>query len=538
MINNIIDELKWRNLIKDVSNEEKILNAQKLQKGIYCGFDPTNNSLHLGNLLQIILLRRFALSGFQAIALIGGATAMIGDPSGKNQERNLLSSSQLLINIKAINKQLADLINQDSFNDFNALELIHSFNLLVPQDYQVLDMIFKSINPNSQYKTSLVAILKKLPLPLQELELTNQELVEFYQILNLDVSYLKKQENLLNLNFSQLLNYLKTWVQSWIQFSQLTWGQTSLLDSKKVKKIKILNNNDWLGNFNVLSFFREVGKDFNLNQMLNKEMVAKRLETGISYTEFSYMVLQGYDFYHLYSKENCYLQSGGSDQWGNITAGIELIRKKNGENSQAAGLTINLLTKANGEKFGKSEKGAIFLTSEKTSTYEFYQFLFNQEDQEIKKLLAALTFFTEKQINFILSLHKKNPKLRISQKILAAVTTIFVHKLSGYFQALKITNALFKDEIKKLSAQEILAIFKDVPIIKVFSDQHLVTILVDNKICQSKRQVRELLNNGAISVNGIKVTDESTIITKKSAINQQITLIKKGKRHYYLIFHS
>lgn len=535
MANNIIDELKWRNLVKDISNEEKILNAQKLQKGIYCGFDPTNVSLHLGNLLQILLLRRFALFGFQAIAVVGGATAMIGDPSGKSQERNLLSTEQLAINIKSISKQVTNLVNYKTISNFNALDLIRDFNLLNNHDYQLLEMIFKSINPNSQYQESLVAILKKLPLPLQEMGLVTQELVEIYQNLNLNTNYLQQQENLSNLKFTELLSYLNSWTKAWIQFSQLTWGEVK---AKNVKDIKILNNNDWLGKFNILNFFREVGKDFNINQMLSKETVSKRLETGISYTEFSYMVLQGYDFYHLYTNENCYLQSGGSDQWGNIVSGIDLIRKKVGENSQAAGLTINLLTKANGEKFGKSENGAIFLAHEKTSTYEFYQFLFNQDDKDLKKLLSALTFFEEKQINFILSLHEKNPKARIGQKILAAVLTIFIHKLPGYFQALKITNALFNNEIKQLTAQEILAIFKDVPIIKQSTDQNLVTILIENNICQSKRQVKEFISDGAILVNGEKISDENSIISKKAAINQKITLIKKGKRHYYLVFHQ
>ncbi|MBE4704090.1 tyrosine--tRNA ligase [Spiroplasma platyhelix] len=535
MTNNIIDELKWRNLVKDISNSDKILNAQKLQKGIYCGFDPTNDSLHLGNLMQIILLRRFALFGFQAIALVGGATGMIGDPSGKSQERNLLDTEQLANNLKSISKQLTSLVNHKATSDFNALELIREFNLLNNNDYEMLDMVFKSINPNAQYQNSLIAVLKKLPLPLQEVGLSNQELNEFYQILKLDPNYLKQQENLANLNFSDLLGYIKVWTQAWVQFSELTWGHSA---TNAIKNIKVLNNNDWLGQINIINFLRDVGKDFNINQMLGKEMVAKRLETGISYTEFSYMVLQSYDFYHLYTKEECFLQSGGSDQWGNITTGLELIRKKVGESSQAAGLTINLLTKANGEKFGKSEQGAIFLAAEKTSTYDFYQFLFNQEDSDLKKLLAALTFFEEDQIAFILNLHQKNPKLRIGQKILAAVVTIFIHKLPGYFQALKITNALFKDEIKQLTAQEILAIFKDVPIIKQVSDQNLATLLVDNKICQSKRQVKDLLNDGAISVNGEKMTDENVVISKKAAINQQITLIKKGKRHYYLVFHE
>lgn len=535
MTNNIIDELTWRELIKDISNSDKVLNAQKLQKGIYCGFDPTNDSLHLGNLMQVILLRRFALFGFQAIALVGGATGMIGDPSGKSQERNLLDATQLANNIKSISQQLTTLVNHEIIKEFNVLDLIRDFNLLNNKDYQTLEMVFKSINPNSQYQNSLVTVLKKLPLPLQELELTSQELVELYQVLKLDTNYLKQQENLASLAFNELLNYLKVWSQAWLQFSELTWGQAI---NQNTKKIKILNNSDWLNQFSIISFLREVGKDFNINQMLGKEMVAKRLESGISYTEFSYMVLQSYDFYHLYSKEDCYLQSGGSDQWGNITTGLELIRKKVGEDSQAAGLTINLLTKANGEKFGKSEKGAIFLAAEKTSTYEFYQFLFNQEDNDLKKLLSALTFLNQEQITFILHLHEKNPKLRIGQKILAAVVTIFIHKLPGYLQALKITNALFKDEIKQLTAQEILAIFKDVPIIKQASDQNLVTILVENKICQSKRQVRDLLNDGAITVNGEQISDENALITKKAAINQQVTLIKKGKRHYYLVFHE
>lgn len=534
MTSNIIDELKWRNLIKDVSNSEKILDAQKLQKGIYCGFDPTNDSLHLGNLLQVLLLRRFALFGFQAIALVGGATAMIGDPSGKSTERNLLSTEKLANNIQAISKQLTELVNQQAFNNFNALDLIRNFNLLNNHDYQVVDMIFKSINPNSQYQQSLITIFKKLPLPLEELTLEQNDLIELYQILKLDVNYLKQRDNLANLNFSELLTYLEKWSKAWVQFSQLTWGKSIT----NIKTIKVLNNNDWLGNFNILSFLREVGKDFNINQMLNKETIATRLDSGISYTEFSYTVLQGYDFYHLYTKENCYLQSGGSDQWGNITSGLELIRKKIGEESQAAGLTINLLTKSNGEKFGKSEQGAIFLSQEKTSTYDFYQFLFNQEDKDLQKLFSALTFFEENQINFILNLHQKNPKLRIGQKILAAVLTIFIHKLPGYFQALKITNALFKDEIRQLTIQEILTIFKDVPIIKQANDRDLVTVLIEGKICQSRRQVKELLHDGAIAINGEKVNDENIIISKASAINQQVTLIKKGKRHYYLVFHE
>lgn len=535
MTNNIIDELSWRKLIKDISNSEKVLTAQKLQKAIYCGFDPTNDSLHLGNLIQILLLRRFALFGFQSLAVIGGATAMIGDPSGKSQERNLLSQEQLKNNIKGISKQLSSLINQQEFSDLNPLDLIRDFKILNNHDYQHLEMVFKSINPNAQYKDSLITILKELPLPLQELNLSEQELTELYQGLNLNVNYLKQQAKLADLNFHQLLKYLNTWIAAWKEFCQLAWGQTK---STKVKDIKILNNSDWLSNFKLFDFLRDVAKDFNVNQMLSKEMVAKRLETGISYTEFSYMVLQGYDFYHLYTKENCYLQSGGSDQWGNITAGLDLIHRKIGAESQAAGLTINLLTKSNGEKFGKSEKGAIFLSEAKTSTYELYQFLFNQEDKDLEKLFASLTFFDQKQIAFISQLHRKNPTLRIGQKVLAATLTIFVHQLPGYFKALKITNALFNNEIHQLTTSEILSIFKDVPSIKQTSDETLIAILVNHKICNSKRQVRELIHDQAIVVNGQKITDENLVISKKAAINQQITLIKKGKRNYYLVFHQ
>lgn len=535
MINNIIDELSWRKLVKDISNSEKVLTAQKLQKAIYCGFDPTNDSLHLGNLIQILLLRRFALFGFQSLAVIGGATAMIGDPSGKSQERNLLSQEQLKHNIKGISKQLTNLINQQEFSDFNPLDLIRDFKILNNNDYQHLEMIFKSINPNSQYKSSLVEVLKKLPLPLQELNLSEQDLTELYQVLTLNVSYLKQQANLTDLSFHQLLQYLDIWIKAWKEFCQLTWGQSK---ATKVKDIKILNNSDWLSSFKLFDFFREVGKDFNVNQMLSKEMVAKRLETGISYTEFSYMVLQGYDFYHLYTKENCFIQSGGSDQWGNITSGLDLIHRKVGMESQAAGLTINLLTKSNGEKFGKSEKGAIFLSQEKTSTYELYQFLFNQEDKDLEKLFASLTFFDQKQIGFLSQLHKRNPTLRIGQKVLAATLTIFIHQLPGYFKALKITSALFNNEIQQLTTSEILSIFKDVPTIRQTSDETLMAILVDHKICNSKRQVRELIHDQAIVVNGQKITDENLVISKKAAINKQITLIKKGKRNYYLVFHQ
>lgn len=537
MINNIIDELKWRNVLKDVSNDEKVLLAQQAKKAIYCGFDPTNDSLHLGNLLQVILLRRFALFGFQPIALVGGGTAMIGDPSGKSQERNLLNKEQLDFNIKGISKQLAQLINNHSITHINVLDLINNFNLLSVKDSQLLEMIIKSINPNQQYQATLKTILAKLPLPLQELNLEHNKLIALYKNLNLETKHLEKKTNLNNLTFQETLTYLDNWNQTWEEFMILVWGKEDE-SVRNIKQIKILNNYDWLSKFSMLDFLRDVGKYFNLNQMLNKETVSARLETGISYTEFSYQALQAYDFYHLYTKENCYLQSGGSDQWGNITAGLDYIRKKTNENNHAAGITINLLTKANGEKFGKSEKGAVFLAEEKTSCYEMYQFLLNQEDKGLGNLIKSLTFLNEKQIDFIIKMHEENPKLRIGQKILAAMLTAFIHKLPGFFKAVKITNALFNDEIRNLQASEILNIFKDAPNIKQTSEDSLINVLVANNICRSRREVRELISDNALSVNGDKVTDENWIISKKTAINKQFSLVKKGKKNYFLIFHQ
>ncbi|BET38299.1 tyrosine--tRNA ligase [Spiroplasma ixodetis] len=531
---NIIDELKWRNILKDISSIDKVINAGKLGKGIYCGFDPTNDSLHLGNLLQIILLHRFAIFGFQPIAVIGGTTAMIGDPSGKNKERNLLDENVLQTNVRKIKEQLVTLLSYENIDNLTSLELIKTCNLLNDKEYETLEMIIKSINPNNRYQQTLSSILKTLPLPWEELGLSASVLKNLYEICNFDQKWITMKSDLNNLSFKKLLNYCDSYVETWITFLKLPLGTLN----NKIKPIKIINNQTWLGPLTVTNFLRDIGKHFNINQMLGKEMIANRLNSGFSYTEFSYMVLQAYDFYHLYEKEQCYIQSGGSDQWGNITAGLDLIRKQKGDEHHAAGITINLLTKSNGEKFGKSEKGAIFLNSEKTSPYELYQFLFNQEDKDLPTFFNSLTLFSEEQIAKILVIHNSDVKQHYGQKILAALLTVFIHKLNGYFSAINITNAFFHDRIHQMISFEILQVLKDVPHFNLDHNEQIIDFLVNNQICNSKRIARELIIQGSIVVNGEKITNINFIISKKNAINNQVTVIKKGKRHYFIVVHK
>ncbi|WP_339041577.1 tyrosine--tRNA ligase [Spiroplasma endosymbiont of Apeira syringaria] len=531
---NIIDELKWRNILKDISSIDKVINAGKLGKGIYCGFDPSNDSLHLGNLLQIILLHRFAIFGFQPIAVIGGTTAMIGDPSGKNKERNLLDENVLQNNVRKIKEQLVTLLSYENIDNLTSLELIKTCNLLNDKEYETLEMIIKSINPNNQYQQTLSSILKTLPLPWEELGLSASLLKTLYKICNFDQKWVTMKSDLNNLSFKQLLNYCDSYVETWITFLKLPLGTLN----NKIKPIKIINNQTWLGPLTITTFLRDIGKHFNVNQMLGKEMIANRLNSGIYYTEFSYMVLQAYDFYHLYEKEQCYIQSGGSDQWGNITAGLDLIRKQKGDEHHAAGITINLLTKSNGEKFGKSEKGAIFLNSEKTSPYELYQFLFNQEDKDLPTFFNSLTLFSEEQIAKILVIHNSDVKQHYGQKILAALLTVFIHKLNGYFSAINITNAFFHDRIHQMKSSEILQVLKDVPHFNLNHNEQIIDFLVNNQICNSKRIARELIMQGSIVVNGERITNINFFISKKNAINNQVTVIKKGKRHYFIVVHK
>ncbi len=408
----ILEELKQRDLLKQFTNEEKILNAQKQGAGLYCGFDPTADSLHVGHLIQIINLKRFKDFGFAPISILGGGTGMIGDPSFKSEERNLLTLEQVGKNIEGIKKQL---------------------NFLIPD-------------------------------------------------------------------------------------------------------INVINNNDWLGKMSLIDFLREIGKDFNLAYLLAKENIASRIEKGLSITEFSYTMLQGYDFYRLYQDYNCLIQIGGSDQWGNITSGTDYIASKVGrENSRACGITINLLTKKDGVKFGKTESGAIWLDKNKTSEYEFYQFFINQDDEDCDKLFKFLTTISLEEINKIKEDHAKEPFKRIMQKRLAQEVTIFVHGKEGLEKAEKVSEALFSGDLLKLNKTDLLSTINSFEKIKVQKNIKLIDLIVETKIASSKREARELINEGAISINSNNKYEEDTIVDKKMITVDNFIIIKKGKKKYFIV---
>lgn len=412
---NFYEELKWRGLVKDVTDDEG-LNA-RLNKPItcYCGFDPTGDSLHVGHLQQLLLLRRYQLNGHQPIALCGGATAMVGDPR-PTTERTLQSLETIANNAEAIKVQLA-----------------------------------------------------------------------------------------------------------------------KLLDFKASNKAIMVNNHDWLSKIGILEFLRDYGKYFNINYMINKDIVSSRLETGISFTEFTYTILQAADFLHLYENYNCELQIGGSDQWGNLTSGCELIRKVKPE-AKVYGVTSPLITRNDGSKFGKSEGGkSVWLDPQKTNSYEFYQFWLNTPDSDVIDYLKRLSFKTPEVINELAQQQNANPHLRIAQKALAEELTLLVHEEEGLKTALKITDTLFGGDISQLSASELKDGLYDAPKTEVESGHDLTEILILAKIAESKRAARELINNNSITVNGIKVNDPSMIIKKEDAIDQELTVIKKGKKYYYVI---
>jgi tyrosyl-tRNA synthetase len=417
----LLQELEWRGLINQVTDEEglrQLLNEEKVT--LYCGFDPTADSLHIGNLLPILTLRRFQLAGHRPIALVGGATGLIGDPSGKKSERTLNPKETVQQWSNRIKEQLS------RFLDFDA------------QD-----------NP-----------------------------------------------------------------------------------------AKIANNYDWIGSIDVITFLRDVGKNFGLNYMLAKESVQSRIETGISFTEFSYMILQAFDFLQLYQTENCRLQIGGSDQWGNITAGLELIRKTEGE-AKAFGLTIPLVTKADGTKFGKTESGTIWLDKEKTSPYEFYQFWINTDDRDVIKYLKYFTFLSKDEIEELERKLLEAPEQRAAQKALAEEMTKLVHGEDALKQAIRISEALFSGTVSELTAEEIEQGFKDVPSFEYEGEEvSLVELLVMAKIVPSKRQAREDIANGAIYVNGERVQDINAVITKENRIEGRFTIIRRGKKKYYLIRYN
>ncbi|WFQ94196.1 tyrosine--tRNA ligase [Mycoplasma feriruminatoris] len=411
MKNNILEELKWRGLIKQVTNESKILDAQNNSDAVYCGFDPTADSLHVGHLMMIITLKRFADFNFKPIALIGGATGMIGDPSFKASERVLQTKDQVDHNIKKISEQLKEIIPTVSF----------------------------------------------------------------------------------------------------------------------------VNNNTWLANISLIDFLRDIGKHFNLSYLLAKESIATRIQTGLSVTEFCYTMLQAYDFYHLYKNNNCSIQIGGSDQWGNITSGIDFISDTINKNNKAAGLTINLLTKSDGQKFGKTESGAVWLDKNKTSEYEFYQFWFNQTDQDCINLLKCLTFLTKDQIDQLVKEHEKEPYKHFLQKALASEMTQFVHKKQGLEKALKLTDAFFSGDLFSLTDDLFQMALNSLPNTQISKETKVIDALIQLKTASSKREAREFLTNKAIMINNQIIEDENILISDFKLIENKYLLVKKGKKKYFVI---
>lgn len=297
-------------------------------------------------------------------------------------------------------------------------------------------------------------------------------------------------------------------------------------------KAKLVNNYDWFKGYELLDFLRDVGKYINVNYMLNKDIINRRLETGITYAEFSYMLIQGYDFLHMYRNMGCTMQVEGSDQWGNITTGVDLIRKIEGKEAYA--FTMPLILDAAGNKFGKSEGNALWLDEEKTSSYELYQYLINTDDSMIEHYLKVFTFLTPEEIMETMKKHNEAPHLRIGQKTLAREIITDLHSKESYERALQISEALFKGSIKDLSEKEIEVAFKNVPSYETEKEQSIVELLVEAKITASKREAREFLNNGSISVNGEKVGLEY-IVEKKNAIASKYIVIRRGKKKYYLV---
>jgi len=418
----ILQDLENRGLINQTTDYEALNDhLENNQVTLYCGFDPTGDSLHIGHLLPIMMLKRFQKAGHKPIALVGGGTGMIGDPSGRNTERSL-----------------------------NTEETVHHYA--------------KSIE--------------------------------------------------------QQINRL------------LEVGQNE-------KSVVVRNNRDWLSDMSIIDFLRDVGKHFSINYMLSKEAVSTRIDQGISFTEFSYVLLQSMDYLNLYEQENCTLQLGGSDQWGNITAGMELIRRSREnmeEEIDVFGLTVPLITKADGSKFGKTAGGAIWLDPEKTSPYEFYQFWVNTDDRDVIKFLHYFTFIEEEEMNQLNDEVTNRPENRAAQKRLAEEMTKMVHSEEALAQAQKISKALFSNDLKNLSASEIEAGFKDVPAYETAKeDIGLVDLLVHASISSSKRQAREDIQNGAIYINGERNQETDATLTAADRIEDKFTIIRRGKKKYYLI---
>ncbi len=427
---NFVEELRWRGMIHDVMPKTEEYMNQTMTSG-YVGIDPTADSLHIGHLVGVMMLKHLQLAGHRPIALVGGATGMIGDPSGKSQERNLLDEITLRENERAIKKQLAKFLDFESDAENRAL---------------------------------------------------------------------------------------------------------------------MVNNYDWMKNFTFLEFIRDIGKHITVNYMMAKDSVKKRIgadsKTGMSFTEFSYQLVQGYDFLYLYEHENCKLQMGGADQWGNITTGTELIRRKLGRNNEAFALTCPLITKADGGKFGKTESGNVWLDPARTSPYEFYQFWLNVSDEDAEKYIKIFTLLAHEAIVQLTKEHQEVPHLRLLQKTLAKDITIRVHSRGDYEAAVEASQILFgkgtTETLRKLDERMLLTVFKGVPQPTVERSQFEAGIgLLDflaakTGIFKSNGEARRMLKARAVMVNKSKV-DENYTLSSNDLLNNQYILVQKGKKNYFLI---
>ncbi len=419
----LIAELTWRGLIQDImpGTEEQL--SREMTAG-YIGFDPTADSLHIGSLVPILLLVHLQKAGHKPFALLGGATGMVGDPSGKSEERNLLDESTLNHNLLCIRKQL------EKYLDFNQA-------------------------------------------------ITNAA--------------------------------------------------------------EMVNNQEWFREMHFLDFIRDIGKHITVNYMMAKDSVKKRLDgtSGMSFTEFSYQLVQGYDFYWLYKNRNCKLQMGGSDQWGNITTGAELIRRKSG--GEAFAFTCPLLTRSDGGKFGKTEKGNIWLDPSKTSSYQFYQFWLNASDDDAEKWIKIFTFLNREEIRSLMDKHLANPSGRLLQKTLAKEVTVFIHGKSEYEQALITTEKLFNQTgaAGNLSEQDLHSLEGIVKSIysksEILQRVDLVRFLAETGILPSKGEARKMIQNGGISINRNKVDNIQFMIGTEHLLREKYILIQKGKKNFYLV---
>lgn len=415
----IIEELTWRGAINQQTDEEGLKKlVEKKSVSLYCGVDPTADSLHIGHLIPYMVLKRFQLAGHRPVIVIGAGTATIGDPSGRNSERELQTTETIMKNAEAISRQMVHL--------------------------------FDANGPNG---------------------------------------------------------------------------------------IKMVNNYDWLKEISFLDFLRDVGKDFSVNTMLSKESVQSRLETGISFTEFTYQIIQAMDYLHLYREHDVQLQVGGADQWGNITAGLDFIRKKEGPEAEAYGLTIPLLTNADGEKFGKSAGNAVWLDPEKTSPYEFYQFWMNQQDEDIVKYLKYFSFRSKEEIEEIAEQMEAEPHKRHGQRALAEEMTVFVHSQEDLEEVQVLTDALFSGDVANLSVEQVKNASSAMESLTASREsQNIIDFLVDTTgIVNSRRQAREDINNGAIYIKGDRITDLDYMIDEEDSYEDQFILVRRGKKRWFLV---